>query len=483
MSIYRTNNPAEYDLVDGIVIDETAPAPGIKGVGTGVVVLVGQFSRGPETLEGISSTPDLYGKYGKDSSPGMIQLMNKRFSSLKIIRAVAAAAVKATKTFASAVPTDTIKFTAKWKGAYGNKITVTIEAGSVSGKKYTIKDTNAGQSEIFPDEVYDNVAIADAAVALAGSLLVDVDVLSTVGEPANAVATVLATGSDGTIADTDYQAAIAKAEVENAGNILFLDIYNETRNTYLKTHAALTQDKMVIISHEENDSPADSIADVATQRDADGRLIFAYNWLETVVDGLKVFTSPASWYASILSQTAPNVDPAYAGNTQFLAGVTGIKRLLSRQDYINLMAAGISAFEFDGDIGFKIKSGIVTQIANSSKVTVLRRRMADYLTNSIGRFLKVYQNDVNSQSKRDNVKSAILNFDRSQEQLGILPTDAEVQNGKAKIVDIKSLNTNDSIAQGKFYIVYKRRIFSSMRFIVLKAEIGESVVVTEQDGE
>jgi phage tail sheath protein FI len=143
------------------------------------------------------------------------------------------------------------------------------------------------------------------------------------------------------------------------------------------------------------------------------------------------------------------------------------------------MEAGVSSFEFDSDIGFKIKSGVVTQIANSSKLTVLRRRMTDFLTNSIAKFLKLYQNDVNSLVKRTAVKAAILNFVRGQESLGILPKDSEVNGGNAKIVDIEVLNTDASLAAGNFFIQYKQRIFSSMRFIILRAEIGESVVVTE----
>ena len=51
MGIYRTNNPAEFNAVDGIVIDESAPPADIVGVGTGVALLVGQFERGPVDLQ------------------------------------------------------------------------------------------------------------------------------------------------------------------------------------------------------------------------------------------------------------------------------------------------------------------------------------------------------------------------------------------------------------------------------------------------
>lgn len=480
MGIFRTNNPLQYAEVDGIVIDEQAPSPSVQGVGTGVAIMVAQLQRGLESLERISGIKDFHERYGKSSYLGNIQLKNKKFSTLKIIRVVASDAVKATLSISNAtVPS--IKFDAKFKGVYGNSIKVTVAAGSVSGKKYTIQDANTGATEFFPDEVYDNIEIANVAAdkPFKDSKLVDVSVLDTTSEPVDTAATNLATGSDGTLADTDYETAIAKAAVEGAGNVLFLDEYNQTRNGYLKTHVGATQDKMVICAEEEEDSVSDNETDVALLRDTDGRIIYASNWVRTTIDGEQVYTSPAAWVASIFSQVAPNIDLAYAGNAGLLFGVTGLKKELTRTDYIALMEAGVCSFEFDNDIGFKVKSGVVTQIANSSKLTILRRRMADFLTDSIARFLKNYQNAPNRATERTAAKGAILRFIKQQEGLGVLPKDSEVQNGLAKIVDTDTPNTDDTIAEGKFFIDYKQRIYSSMRFIVLKAEIGESVVVTE----
>lgn len=482
MGIFRTNDPTQFDDLDGIVIDESAPAANIQGARTNTAILVAQFQRGPFTLEPIGSIGELHEAYGKSSYGGNIALRNKKFGALKIIRVEPTSSAKATETFddGGGSPVDIIKFDAKFKGVYGNNIKVTIAAGSTTGKKYTIEDTNTGA--VLPIEVYDNILVAAITSAtFGGSKLVDVTVLATSAQPANAAATNLSSGSDGTVADADYQAAIAKAEVENAGNFLFLDSYNDTKNGYLKSHAAATQDKMCILAGAESDSVSTAITDVSDKRDTDGRFIYAYPWLETSIDGVLTYTSPASWYASILSQTAPNIDPAYVQNTQYLAGITSLKLAISRAQYILLKDAGISAFEFDADIGFKVKSGIVTQIADSSKITVLRRRMADYLTNSAGRFLKNYQNAVNSKANRTAVKGAISAFVESQENLGILPKDSEVKEGKAKLIDTEGANTDLSIGQGFFYVIWKQRIYSSMRYIVVKAQIGETVVVTEQE--
>ena len=152
----------------------------------------------------------------------------------------------------------------------------------------------------------------------------------------------------------------------------------------------------------------------------------------------------------------------------------------SRNGYISLNEGGVCALERDLDIGYLVKNAVTTHTINSEKREILRRRMADFLTDSIALFLKNYQNAVNSAEKRDEVKAAILDFDTRMVRDGILPGEQDVKGGSPLLVDTESLNTDSVIALGQFKILYKRRIFSSMRFIVLQAEIGTGVVVTEQ---
>lgn len=468
MGIYRSNNPIDFTAVDGIVIDESAPASGIRGVGTGTVLLLGQFQRGNTELTSVSGSKAFREEFGEDTSyAGYRSLLNKAFAALKVIRVVASDAVKAEVTLDLS-----LKLSAKHLGAYGNNISVVVDSGIL-----TVSDSSAGASSLYPAESYD---VSDlSAVDFSASKLVDAEVVDAQGSVADG-SYALSGGSDGTVADTDYEAALLKGGSEQAANVVIFDEYNTIRNGYLKQHAALTKDRIVICGFEEGADKQGAIVEVANLRDSDGRIILAFNNPKCVVDGEVVVGNGASFLASIISQTAPNIDPSWSANTQFLSGVVGLEHKdLTRQDYIDLMNAGICAFEYDPDIGYKIKSGIVTQIANTEKVTILRRRMADFLTNSIGKSLKVYQGAPNSAKNRLAVKAAITSFDDGLIRDEILPSDEEVQDGLARLVDIESENTNDSIAQGLFIIVYKRRIYSSMRFIVLKAEIGQSVVVTE----
>lgn len=477
--IYRTNNPLEYYDVDGVVIDENAPAAAVRASGTGTAVMAGLFGWGPEGILTTIGKGDLYRTFMKTSHSGIKALLNKTFSTLNVIRVPATGAAAAVKTFADITPETAITFTAKYKGAIGNSISITIEDGSDSGKKYTVSFSDSDNAELFPTEIYDNVAITGLVAAMENSKLV----VPTVGsglEAVNAAITALATGSDGTVADTDYQDAIEVAEQENAGNVLFLDVYNAVRNGYLKTHAATVPDKMVICAGGENDTPAETLADAALVRDTDGRIVYAANWIKSVINGSSEFTSPASWLASLFSMLGPHVSLASVDAVAWMYGATGVKQPLTRANYISFNKGGVCAFEYDREIGIKPRSAVVTQIANSNKVTISRRRMADFLTDSLGRYSKLYDNSINSQGNRIAIKSAYLNFiEQSLEKEGILPKDSEVQGGSAKIVDIDSLNTDETIAEGKNIILYRQRIWSHMRYIVLKAEIGESVVVTE----
>ncbi len=479
MGIFRSNDPTTWDKVDQVVIAEIAPPGSISGVATNIAILVGRFERGPANeLVEIGSTGELFETYGNnDNYSGNLELKNKKFGRLRIIRTIAATgAAKSTKSFDGAtIPV--IQFDAKFEGDYGDNIKVTIEDGTVSGKKYTVQDTNTNPA--VPDEIYDNLAIADiVANTFAGSKLVDVTVLATSEEPTNVAATALASGSDGTEADTDYATALVAAEQESSGNFIWADKSSTTVKNALEQHVQNAPDKIAIICPDDDTvDEAAAVTDVANYRS--DRIVYAYPYVATLINGVEVSQAPSSWYASIMSQMPPHKDPASIEAVQFTVGILKLKQQLTRADYITFKEQGISAYELDPLYGVKPKSGVVTGLT-AGKTQILRRRMTDFLTTSIANRLKQWQNKVNNRANRDAVKAEILNFDKKLENEGILPSKADVKTGSPVAVDTESLNTDDLIALGYFKIQYVRRIYSSMRYIVLLAEIGEGVLVTEE---
>ncbi len=485
MGIIRSNDPLKFGDVDGIILNENAPASNVAGVAANVAILVGLSQRGPTDLTRLTSLTMAQETFGKDATKGLNKVLaQKAFGALNFIRVVASTAAKAVLTLtdgAAEDPVNLLKFEAIGLGAYGNKLKVLVEAGSIQGKKYTITDTN--DDAVLSTEVYDNVLISGitSGRTFAKSKLVKAVVIATTAEPANVAATALAGGSDGVVSNTDYEAAIAKAKVSGSGNVIFLDDYNATRNGYLKQHVAEAQDKMAIVGGASDDEYDDAITDVANYRDVDGRIIYAFNDAIVNVNDVEVQQPAAWWVAAMFTQVSPHVDLAYTGNSKYFAGIVRLVHALGNQEYTLLNKAGICSLEYDADVGFKIRSAVVTQILNTEKQTILRRRMTDFLQDSLAAYLKNFQNAVNSKDNRGMVKAGITRFDDKLIAAGILPGDDEMTDGaKARLIDTESLNTNDSIGEGFFKILYRRRIFSSMRYIVLSTEIGTGVVVVQE---
>ncbi len=251
MSIFYSTNPNDWAALDGIYIDEVTPPPSVVGVPTNVACIVGQFERGSTAMQSVGSPGDLYELYGNNLNySGPVALQNKKFGALNVVRVVASSGgAAATHSFLNASSSSAIVFTALWEGAYGNNLQVTIAAGTTTGSKYTVHDGNP--NAVFPDEVYDNVVITGIAASnpfAVSNLIVGTPMRTNQGEPATISATSLSSGSDGSIADTDYQTAIALTQVDNSCNVLFLDSYNSARNGYLKTSMAATEDKMAIVA-------------------------------------------------------------------------------------------------------------------------------------------------------------------------------------------------------------------------------------------
>lgn len=187
--------------------------------------------------------------------------------------------------------------------------------------------------------------------------------------------------------------------------------------------------------------------------------------------------------ASVMSQLNPEENPGqrtdFTGNinsfdTQALAQLAGAP--LTVTDYINLKAAGICALRFDDGVAI-FQSGVTTvdPTVFPSLVNIRRRRMADFIQDTIARRAKAYGKKLSTNARRNALANEIRQF-----LYGLLGVNSP---GSQRIggftVDSKTPNTPDVLAAGRFRILVNVRTLPSMDSIELAVTAGDTVTVDE----
>ena len=183
--------------------------------------------------------------------------------------------------------------------------------------------------------------------------------------------------------------------------------------------------------------------------------------------------------ASILSQLPPEENPGQL--TAFTGGVNSLETSpnasgLTITDYTNLKASGIAALRVDD--GTAIFQSGVTSVDPSvfpSLKNIARRRMADFIQDTLSKRLKGFGKKLSTVARRKAITSEIRQF-----MNGLLSKDNPAsQRIDGYSVDDSSGNTQTTLAQGLFRIILKVRTLASLDSIVLETTIGESVQIDE----
>jgi hypothetical protein len=184
--------------------------------------------------------------------------------------------------------------------------------------------------------------------------------------------------------------------------------------------------------------------------------------------------------ASILSQLAPEENPGQ--QTTFTDGVVGLESSpnaagLEIGDYIALKASGIAALRIDD--GTAIFQSGVTSVdpgLNPNLKNIARRRMADFIQDTLARRLKTFGKRLNTLQRRRAITVEIRVFMESL----LSRNQPSFQRIAGYTLDSKTGNTPELLAQGLFRIVNTVKTLSSLDAIVLESTVGETVEVTEQ---
>jgi len=194
-------------------------------------------------------------------------------------------------------------------------------------------------------------------------------------------------------------------------------------------------------------------------------------------DGL-VDVGADGFMASILSQLAPEEDPGQ--QTDFLLGVVSLESSpnaanLQMEDYVSFKKAGIAALRIDGDGAF-FQSGVtsVDPASFPELVDINRRRMADFIQDTLARRLKTFGKKLSTEKRRKAIVVEIRGF-----MNGLLPrNNPDAQRIAGFSIDL-SANTQESLAMGIFRIILNVRTLASLKAIVLQTVVGTNVDVSE----
>lgn len=200
---------------------------------------------------------------------------------------------------------------------------------------------------------------------------------------------------------------------------------------------------------------------------------------QTTNDGILDMTSDFR-LASVLSNLPPERNPGQAAEPvpTIMSSVIGYQRGVSGlglNEYVALRAAGIVGLRLDRTSGPIYQSGITTSLTSGEK-NINRRRMADFIEDSLAQRLVSFAKLPLTQKLKDNATSEAVAF---MDDL-LSPNNPAAQRINAYQVDDKSGNTPELSAKGIHVIIVRVRLTPTADFIVLQCEVGESVVIQQQ---
>lgn len=186
--------------------------------------------------------------------------------------------------------------------------------------------------------------------------------------------------------------------------------------------------------------------------------------------------------ATLVCQLAPEENPGQATGLieNFFAvedvysGSTTVP--LTIDSYIAFKRNGICAPRRDPFSGSIYQSGITSSIT-PGLTTQARRKMADFIQDSLATRLVPFSKRLATQSRLDGIRSVIEQF-LSELQSVNNPETARID---SYLVDETSAQTPELTARGIFAFIIKVRTLSSLDAIVLQTEIGEGVVTVAEE--
>jgi hypothetical protein len=195
--------------------------------------------------------------------------------------------------------------------------------------------------------------------------------------------------------------------------------------------------------------------------------------------GVAVTINSDGWAASIMNNFPAEKNPG-ANPAPLLDDIVAVELAyqanpLQKQDYINLLAGGVSPIQHDRTVGWWLVNGITAanKTTQPTRVPMKRRRMADEIQDNLADIAAGYLKEPATTERRDAFTSEEVAYLTSL----LSPNNPSAQRIDGFDVDSSSLNTPDLEALGIFSDKIDVRLLASMDNIILQTTIGETVVI------
>lgn len=471
------------------ILEQLSPTP-VQGAASNVVGVVGVWPWGPtnevQTFYSVGEAlntlaPSAFaGATNAGLFPALLTLLLPWPGPLEIVRIATTGAAQATLALLAGNGT-ACTVTARYQGSVGNEIKVQITAatnGESTARNLAIL-IGTTYKAVYENLTADTLAaVSDPYVLITGSVLPDVVAASS-----------LAGGSDGTPAAGDYLGSINsdvgiqlfEGEGPQATVLFCAAVPNGlvgSVNTGLKTFVGATQKGlMAVLCTPAAQSASTTLADVASYNS--DRLV--YGWPQVyllntyVATPTEQLTDGNACIACAMASIPPEQSPGGAGGVTALKSIVRLEQTSpSRGTLDALKSAGVATFFRADSLGGVIIRGAVTTSVDDRKRMIFRRRMADFIAQSIARALERYVElplDLSFNSQQRPSLGEVTGA-----EVGVVTTFLEGLRVAGRIegyqVDPYSQNTLSTAAAGRFHLAIAVGLFGAQEQIVLIHRIG-----------
>jgi hypothetical protein len=473
-----------------VLLRVAEPTPSIQGNGIGVVGVVAQAIRGPVGVPTmVGSLSEFIRKFG-----GYDANLNEGFNFVRNIFTQGATAVKIVRVTdgTDAAATLTVSgttFKLGTPGTWGNNVTLTVQASSVTGYVDLLFAYGAGEQYAFQQVTFTNAAdprnVSDVMNA-AGDEFVTIATLGT-----QQLGTGTFTFTGGTCGATTGAAANDSIYIgtdTSSGKTGLVAFEADDEINFITSARSNTAVNAALVAHVQNVNVPPRIAIVAPAQGTavsavvtamaainSERVIMAYPWLQisNPYSKKKEYHSPVAFYAGVLATLSYEQSPSQ----EQVQGVIGTERALSKSDVDTLGKNRVSPITLVTGQGFVIRNGYNAS-SDPSKRNTTRTRAVNFFAVALERGSAQFVSKPHTLKLRQDVKSAFGSLIEQELNAGRI---GNVNGGPAYAVKCDAQNNpTASVQANKLIVDVQISLLAPADFIMITLDASEAKVVTLQ---